>query len=102
LDFTLVDLAKIGSKEDPFIKAYRAKQGFYVKDPSNKRWSVVIQGRNEHDVDNHDNSRVQYADNPSLSRHLPPVNEENDVDEVHARWNDHNEEIWKNIVTFPK
>jgi len=44
LGFTLVDLAKRGSKEDPFIIAYQAKQVFYVKDPSNERWSVVIKG----------------------------------------------------------
>jgi len=27
-------------------------------------------------------------------------NEENDVDEVHATWSDHNEGIWENIVTL--
>ena len=43
--FTLVDLAKIGYKEYPFIMAYQAKQVFYVKDPCNERWSVVIQGK---------------------------------------------------------
>jgi len=58
LGFTLVDLAKIGYKEDPFIMAYQAKQVFYVKDPSNERWSVVIQWRNEPDIDNHDDSIV--------------------------------------------
>jgi len=101
LGFTLVDLSKIGSKEVPFIMAYEAKQVFYVKDPSNERLSIVIQERTEYDVYNHDDSIVQHADN-SFSRHLPPVNEENDVDEVHATWNDHNEGIWKNIVTLPE
>jgi len=101
LGFTLVDLAKIGFKDNPFIMAYQAKQVFYVKYPSNERWSIVIQGRNEHDVDNHDDSRVQYADNPSFSRHLPPMNEENDVDELHGTRNYHNEGIWKNIITLP-
>ena len=79
LGFTLVDLAKIGYKEDLFIMAYQAKQVFYVKDPSNERWSIVIQGKNEPDVDNHDDSIVKYANNSSLSRQLPPMNEENDV-----------------------
>jgi len=37
LGFTLVDLAKIGYKEDPFIMGYQEKQVFYVKDPSNER-----------------------------------------------------------------
>jgi len=57
LGFTLVDLAKIGYKEDPFIIAYQTKQVFYVKDPSNERL-LVIQGKNEPDVDNQDNSIV--------------------------------------------
>jgi len=72
--------------------AYQAKQGFYVNDPSNERCSVVIQGRTEYDVDNHDDSIVQHVDN-SFSRHLPPINVENDVDEVHAKRSDHNERI---------
>jgi len=101
LGFTLVDLAKIGYKEDLFIMAYQAKQVFYVKDPSNERWSVVIQGKNELDVDNHDDSIVQYVNNSSLSRQLPPINEENDVDEVHTTRTDHNEGIWENIATLP-
>ena len=87
------DSARIGYKEDPFIMAYQAKQVFYVKDPLNEKWSVVIQGKNEPDVDNHDDSIVQYANNSSFSRQLPPMNEENDVDEVHATRIDHNEGI---------
>ena len=101
MGFTLVDLTKIGYKEDPFIMAYQAKQVFYVKDPSNERWSVVIQGRNEPHVDNHDDSIVQYANNSSFSRQLPLMNEENDVDEVHATRTDHNVGIWRNIATLP-
>jgi len=101
LGFTLVDLAKIDSKENLFIMAYQAKQVFYVKDPSNERWSFVIQERTEYDVDNHDDSIVQHADN-SFSRHFPPINEENDVDEVHVTRSDHNEGIWENIVTLPE
>jgi len=38
LGFTMVNLTKIVSKEDPFIMAYQAKQFFYVKDPSNERY----------------------------------------------------------------
>jgi len=98
LGFTLVDFAKIGYKEDPFIMAYQEKQVFYVKYPSNERWSIVIQGRNEPDVDNHDDSIVQYANNLLFSRQLPPMNEENDIDEVHATRTDHNEGIWESIA----
>jgi len=41
-------------------------------------------------------------DNSSFSRHIPPLNEENDVDKIHASRNYHNEGIWKNIVTLPQ
>jgi len=30
------------------------------------------------------------------------MNEKNDVDEVHAMLNNHNEGIWENIVTLPE
>jgi len=60
------------------------------------------QGRNEYDVDNHDDSIAQYVDNPSFSKHLPPMNKENDVDEVQATRSDHNEGIWENIITLPE
>jgi len=99
LGFTLVDLAKISYKEDPFIMANQAKQVFYVKDPSNERWSFVIHGRTKYDFENHDDSIVQHVDY-SLSRHASPINEENDVDEVHATRTNHNEGIWENIVTL--
>jgi len=50
LGFTLVDFTKIVWKEYPFIMAYQEKQVLYVRDPSNERWLVVVQGRIEHDV----------------------------------------------------
>jgi len=33
---------------------------------------------------------------------ISPVNDENDVDEVHATRTDHNKGLWENIVTLPK
>jgi len=81
--------------------AYQAKQVFYVIDPSNERLSIVIHGRTEHDVHPHDDSRVQSVEKSSFSRQLPPLNNENDVDEVHATTHDHNEGIWENILTLP-
>nr|KYP38258.1 hypothetical protein KK1_040505 [Cajanus cajan] len=43
--FTLVDLNKVGHKEEPFIMAIQVKLVFYVTGPSNNRWSVALQGR---------------------------------------------------------
>ncbi|KAA0067838.1 hypothetical protein E6C27_scaffold2484G00460 [Cucumis melo var. makuwa] len=42
LGFVLVDLKRIGHKSDSFIMATQGRQGFYVKDPSDARWSIVL------------------------------------------------------------
>jgi len=102
LGFTLVDLTKIAWKKDPFIMAYQEKKDFYVKYPSNERLPVVLQWGTEHDVHPQDDSRIQSIDKSSFSRQLPPSNDENDVDEVHATRHDHNKGIWENILTLPQ
>ena len=45
MGFTLVDLQKVAYNNDPFIMAVQARQVFYVQDPCDSRWSVVLQGR---------------------------------------------------------
>ena len=72
-----------------------------MKDPSNERLSVVIHERTGHDVHPQDDSRVQSIEKSSLPRQLPPFNDENDVDEVHDTYNDHNEGIWEKVLTLP-
>ena len=47
LGFTIVDLQRLGHKDDPFILATQVKQVFYVHDPENQKWSCVIE--NSHD-----------------------------------------------------
>ena len=42
LEFTIVDLKRIGHKSDPFVLASQAKHIFYVKDSANPKWSVVL------------------------------------------------------------
>ncbi|TYK04872.1 transposase [Cucumis melo var. makuwa] len=42
LGYTLVDLNRVGHKSDSFILASQAKQVFYVEDPSDVRWSIVL------------------------------------------------------------
>ncbi|RVW89528.1 hypothetical protein CK203_043583 [Vitis vinifera] len=42
LGFTLVDFNKIAHKSNPFILASQAKQGFYVQDQLDPRWSIVL------------------------------------------------------------
>ncbi|XP_074572618.1 uncharacterized protein LOC141829097 [Curcuma longa] len=40
--FTLVNLKRMGFKSDPFILGTQAKQVFYVEDPQDPTWSVVL------------------------------------------------------------
>ncbi|BBG96501.1 hypothetical protein Prudu_005322 [Prunus dulcis] len=42
LGFTLVDLSKIGHRNDQFVMASQVKQVFYVEDPMHRGWSVVL------------------------------------------------------------
>ena len=42
---TLVDLNKVAYMDKPFIMAEQARQIFYVQDPRDSRFSVVLQGR---------------------------------------------------------
>lgn len=42
LGFTLVNLNRVGFKSDPFILGSQAKQVFYVEDPQDSTWSVVL------------------------------------------------------------
>jgi len=55
LGSTLVNFDKVGSRRDPFILASQAKQVFYVTDPMDKKWSVVLSCRrripNDEDVE---------------------------------------------------
>ncbi|CAL2234774.1 unnamed protein product [Prunus armeniaca] len=42
LGFTLVDLSKIGHRNDQFVLASQVKQVFFVDDPMHRGWSVVL------------------------------------------------------------
>ncbi|KAH1189305.1 hypothetical protein GmHk_20G057102 [Glycine max] len=43
--FTLLDLKKPAYQNDPFIMAEQAKHVFYVQNPCDERWSVVLHGK---------------------------------------------------------
>jgi hypothetical protein len=89
--YTLVDLCKAAYKDEPFIMASQAKQVFYVTDPSNKRWSVVLQPKNTHGSD----ETLHISDIPSSSTNVLTSIVENEVDDVHATRSDHNEGIYE-------
>jgi len=96
--FTLVDLKKLAYQNDPFIMEEQAKQVFYVQDPCDERWYVVLHGKtigvNVEDDDSYIHSYVS----PLSTQMTPNVVGEEETDDVHANRNDHNEGELINIV----
>jgi len=95
--FTLVDLQKIGYKDDPFIMAAQARQVFYVEDPSDCRWSAVLQGRTISISHHIDGSTLDVSDMLPFSKDMPLINDEEQQDDVYANRTDHEEGLGENI-----
>lgn len=70
LGFTLVDLKRIGHKNDSFILASHAKQVFYVDDPIDTRWSIVLSTPNK-DFDDVDELGDTSLEHESFSKSVP-------------------------------
>jgi len=96
--FMLVDLKKLAYHNDPFIMAVHAKQVFYVQDPYDERWSVVLHrktiGVNVED----DDSYMETYVSPLSTQMTPNVVGEEEASDVHANRNDHDERELINIV----
>ena len=72
---------------------------FYVQDPSDSRWSVVLQGKISGIPNNIDASTLDVNEMPMFSPQMPSTNVENDEEDVHANFNDHDEGLWENTAT---
>ena len=99
MGFTLVDLQKIGYKDDPFIMAVQVRQVFYVENPSNCRWSVVLQGRSFSNSEQNDGSTFDVTDMPPFSKNMPSIIDDQQEDDVYANRTDHDKGLWENILT---
>jgi len=105
--FTLVDLNRVGYVDDPFILASQATQVFYITDPSDDRWSVVLSGKrrivgveNVTDEEEYD----QFEEIPPFSTDVQAeigriIQEE---DEANYMRSDHSEGLWEDVQTVPK
>lgn len=94
LGFTLVDLSTNGYADEPFILANLATQAFYVEDPSNSRWHVVLQGKRRIlGVDNvvDEEEYDQFDELPPFSVGIPPLTGEHNVC---LRANNDEEGVW--------
>src|SRR5215813_4309245 len=67
--FKLVDCSRIGHKKDSFVFTTQAKQVFYVEDPINPRWSIVL-SFNPRNVDGIDVSENFENDMSTFARRL--------------------------------
>ena len=90
--FTLVDMSRLRDTAEPFIFASQAKQVFYVVDPADANWSIVVQGKRRilgvdgvEDEEEYD----AFQDSPAFTN---PKTVATDVDTSYMR-NDHTEGI---------
>ena len=91
MGFTLVDLQKVAYNVDPFNMVVQARQMFYVQDPCDSRWPVVLQGRTICIGDRIDGSTLDVSEMPTFSKQMPLINAEDDEDDVHPTRNNHDE-----------
>ncbi|KAK7279834.1 hypothetical protein RJT34_24892 [Clitoria ternatea] len=98
MGFTLVELNKVAHEDEPFIMASQAKQVFYITDPSNKRWSVALHGKCLVDIDENHGSTLDIVETPPFSSSMPTLCDDDEIDNVHAIRNDHQEGIWEHVM----
>ena len=77
----------------------QVRQVFYIQNPCDSRYSVVLQGRPSGLNDSHDDSTIDICETPPFSTKMPSINESHNADVVHVNRNDHDEGLWENIVT---
>ena len=98
IGFTLVDLKKLGYHNDPFIMAEQARQVFYVQDPCDERWCMVLHnktiGVNVEDDDSYMDTYVS----PLSTQITPNIVGEEEADDINVNHNDHDEGELINIV----
>ncbi|KAJ9536255.1 hypothetical protein OSB04_un000555 [Centaurea solstitialis] len=95
--FTIVDLSRDGYVSEPFILAKQASQVFFVEDPKDSKWHIVLHGKrhilgveNVTDEDEYD----QFDELPPFSVGVPPTNMP--IDETTYLRTDHAEGLWVN------
>ncbi|KAM6567351.1 hypothetical protein CsatA_026479 [Cannabis sativa] len=102
LGFTLVDLSKRGSKNDPFIMASQAVQVFYISDPANDKWSIVLSTperrflETEEDEENADLCYDDFIVGQPIHEQLMGIDRNIEEDDAEYIRNDINEGIWVN------
>lgn len=81
LGFTLANLGRIGFRNDQFVMANLVKQVFYVEDPLDSMWSVVLStpNRDYNDCASDDELGDIVIDHEPFTRGMPAVETFDDV-----------------------
>jgi len=93
LGFLKVDLNKVWYKDEPFILASQAKQVFYVTDPANVKWSMVLLTKKVKDDNNTNQDDEDVEDAPFLTKPRSPETSPTIDDDLYVR-DDHAEGIF--------
>ncbi|XP_074283417.1 uncharacterized protein LOC141607966 [Silene latifolia] len=93
--FTQVDMSRLRDNDEPFILASQARQVFYILDPSDHRWSLVVHGKRRilgvWDVLD-ENEYDEFQDIPPFANPINNVGDGTNLDTVYLR-SDHGEGI---------
>ena len=99
IGFTRVDLERVGYKDEPFILASQAKQVFFVTDPIDKRWSIVLSANKNTCIDDDYEESEDDGENSISLGDSQSIDSDDDLDisndELYMR-QDHQEGIWIN------
>ncbi|KAK7308273.1 hypothetical protein VNO77_41875 [Canavalia gladiata] len=93
--FLQVDFNKEGYKNDPFILTSQAQQVFYVTDPIDKKWSIVLVPNKIYENHDHYHKEIDIEDCPFLGISQLLENGPKTDDNLYMRY-DHDDVIWIN------
>jgi hypothetical protein len=93
--FVKVDLNRVGYRDEPFILASQATQVFYVTDPSDEKWSIVLLTNKINDHYKQECENLNTDDDPFYNTSKLFENDPTMDDILYMR-KDHNEGRWIN------
>ncbi len=97
LGFMRVNFNKLGYQDEPFILASQAQQVFYVTDPTDMNWSIVLLSNKKivNEIDDEAHEYADIEDDPffGTSQSLFGASTPTEDDDMYIR-NDHNEGLW--------
>ncbi|XP_074326593.1 uncharacterized protein LOC141664535 [Apium graveolens] len=93
LGFTLVDFSRQVQKKDKYVFIDQVKQVFYVEDPVDATWSIVLKSttRDYHDINNEDNLGDTTMEHQPFCSNIPACDV---ADDMEHRVRENVEGIW--------